>query len=126
MADKPASLSAEERQAFLDNISDEDLAKIQQVTGASENQVLVDDYWLALAEFGKHFGWQAYLDAKNDKIGADEMMTLIAAARKLDHLTLYNNARASFIGSGSAASKKPSDTFKRLTTAILKHIKADV
>jgi hypothetical protein len=118
--------TAEERQAFLDNISEDDLAKIQQVTGASDNQVLVDDEWLAIAEFGKHFGYPAIEAVLNDKITTDKMMTLIAAARKLDHLTLYNNARASFIGSGSAGSKKPSETFIRLTQAILKHIKADV
>jgi hypothetical protein len=125
--EQPNSIS--ERQAAFDNISDEDLAKIQKVTGSGDS-VKVDEEWLILAEFAKHFGWEAYKDVRKDFVEVDvissgEMMTLIAAARKLDHLALYNQARAAFIGTGAAQSKKPSETFKRVTDGIIKHTKAD-
>lgn len=120
--------TAAERQAALDNISEEDLAKIQSIT--NKNTIKVDDEWLILAEFAKHFGWAAYKDVRKDFVQTDtissgEMMSLIAAARKLDLLSMYNDSRASFIGAISAASKKPSETFKRLTDKIIKNTKAD-
>lgn len=127
---KPASKSAKERQAFLDNIPDEDLAKIQRLTTADERLIGVDEEWLLLAEFAKHFGWEAYKDVrqeyiKTERISMEEMMTLIAAARKIDQTTLYNNARASFIGALATRAKKPGDAFKSLTKNIIKSMKAD-
>lgn len=125
MDNKPRKPTPEERQAALNNISDEDLAKIQKLTSAEQKAVKVDDEWLILAEFGKHYGWQAYLAAKNNEISTEEMMTLIAAARKLDYLDLYMNARAVFIGAGSVQAKKPSDAFVQLTRDLIKETKAD-
>jgi len=121
-----AKQTVEERQAMLDVLTDEDIASVYQNVGTGQSAIQVDDEWLILAEFAKHFGWQAYKDARNDKVKTDEMMTLIAAARKLDHLTLYNNARAVFIGSGAAQAKKPSESFKKMTEKIVSAIQADV
>lgn len=109
----------------FDDISPESIANIEKLKGLQENTIKVDEEWLILAEFAKHYGWQAYKDARDDKVKTDEMMTLIMAARKLDYISLYNSARASFIGAGSANSKKPSDTFNSLTRNIITEAKAD-
>lgn len=109
----------------FDDIDEKSLAKIDALKGSEDSKIKVDEEWLMLAEFAKHFGWEAYKDAKADMVQTDEMMILIAAARKLDHLTLYNNARAAFIGAGSAQSKKPSNAFNTMTRDIIKQIKAD-
>jgi hypothetical protein len=116
---------------LLDELSPEDLEKISQpsTSGASP----VDQEWLLLAEFGLKFGWQAYLDAKNDavdengnlKVTGAEMLTLIEASRRLEARGLYDQTTASFIGSVSAQSKKPGQTFKSLTKDIIKQTKAD-
>lgn len=115
-------MTNEDRQAALDNISVEDLAKIEAKVGKS---VKVDIEDLLLAEFGMKFGWEAYKDARDDKIKSNEMITLLTASRKIDALNLYNNAQAAFIGAGSAQSKKPSQTFDSMTKKIAKRTEAD-
>ena len=108
---------------LLEELTPDELEKINQPStrGAS----LVDQEWLLLAEFGLKFGWQAYLDAKEDLIGGAEMLTLIEASRRLEARELYDIATASFIGAISAQSKKPSQTFKSLTKDIINQTKAD-
>lgn len=113
------------RQEALNNISPEDLEKIKAHQASTKGAFKVDQEWLLLAEFGMKFGWQAYLDAKSDRITAAEMLTLVEASRKLEWATVYNNSRASLIGAGSAQSKKPSKTFESLTRDIIKHTKVD-
>ena len=114
--------TAQERQAALDNISAEDLAKIQRKT---EKGVKVEIEDLLLAEFALKFGWQAYKEARDDMIKSNEMMTLLAASRKLDALRLYNDAQAAFIGAGSAQSKSPSKTFNSMTSKLERMAEAD-
>lgn len=108
---------------LLDELSPEDLEKINQPS--TKGAQPVDQEWLLLAEFGLKFGWQAYLDAKEDVISGAEMLTLIEASRRLEARELYDMATASFIGAMSAQSKKPGQTFKSLTKDIIKQTKAD-
>ena len=115
-------MTPEERQAAIDNISAEDLAKIQKVQG-KKIKVYPED--LLEAEFVRAFGWASYWDIQNDKITSEKMARMIAANRKLELKELYLNAQASFIGAGSARSKKPSQTFKSMTQKLLKEIEAD-
>jgi hypothetical protein len=128
---KPADAKA--RQEALDSISAEDLEKIKAHQASTKGSFPVDQEWLLLAEFGMKFGWQAYLDAKNDSrdengnliVSGVEMLTLIEASRKIEWAKVYNDARSSLIGTGSAQSKKPAQTFKSLTADIIKQTKVD-
>lgn len=106
-------------------LSPEDRAKLQRAKQVNTSGIKVDHEWLLLAEFAKVFGWQAYLDAKNDKIQLKEMMTLLAANRKLEAMDTLKHAQTSFIGSVAARTKNPSKTFKSLTKNITKDTKAD-
>lgn len=118
-------MDAQSRQAALDNIPAEDLAKIQAYQAKTSGAYKVDDEWLILAEFAKAYGWQAYLDVRADKISLAEMMTLIEAHRKLKYLDTFMDAKAAFIGAGSVRTKSPSKTFDSLTKDIIKRAEAD-
>lgn len=111
-------------QNLLDLATPEELEKIQ-AHQSSTGSVPVDDYWMLLAEFGKAYGWEAYKDARDDKITLEEMMTLIEASRKLEHLQQYKDTLAVFYGSGSVQSKSPGTTFDKLTRQFIKQAKAD-
>jgi hypothetical protein len=115
-------MSPEERQAALDNISPEDLQKIRKKT---EKGVKVEIEDLLEAEFALKFGWQAYKDMKDDLVSSKTMMKLIVASRKLESLAHYNDARSTFIGAASANSKRPSQTFTKITKDLLKNARAD-
>lgn len=115
-------LSAEERQAALDNISSEDLKKVQRYATAGL-KVYSED--MLLAELGMKFGWEAYKAARDDEIDAKEMMTMIISSRKIEALEQLRMAQAVYIGAGSAQSKKPSQTFKSMTTKLEKQTEAD-
>jgi hypothetical protein len=108
---------------LLDSASAEDLAKIEEHQASTDGAYPVDNEWLLLAEFAKAYGWQAYLDARDDKIGMPEMLTLVEANRKLQSLELYRASLASLIGSGSAQAKKPSSAFKSMTKDMIKQAK---
>lgn len=110
---------------LFDDLSEEDLAKIDALKEASTNKVSVDQEWMLLAEFAKTFGWEAYKDAKNDVISSGEMMTLILAARKLKNIDTYNAAYAALVGAGASKSKSPSSAFRKMTRVILNNAKAD-
>lgn len=116
-------MSPQERQKALDSITPEELDKIKGHQAKTDGAYPVDNEWLLLAEFAMTFGWEAYLTAKQDRITMPEMLTLIEASRKIKAVSFYQNAQASFIGAGSAQSKKPGDTFKRLTKDIVKQTK---
>lgn len=116
-------MTPQERQQALNEISAEDLAKIKAHQASTEGAYPVDNEWLLLAEFGKAYGWEAYKDARDDRIGAPEMLTLIEANRKLEAIHLYQSAYASFTGAASAKSKKPAVAFKSLTKDIIKQTK---
>jgi hypothetical protein len=108
------------RQQALDNITAEELDKIKAHQADTNGALPVDNEWMILAEFAKAFGWQAYLDARDDKIDLAEMLTLVEANRKLEAGNHYRMAEAVLIGAGSAQSKKPAATFKSLVKDIIK------
>lgn len=119
-------MDAQSRQAALDNISPEDLEKVREHQAKTKGAYPVDDEWLLIAEFCKAYGgWEAYLAVKGDLISTEEMMTLIEANRKLEYSQMFRDAQASFIGAGSAQTKKPSATFKSLVKDIIRLTKAD-
>lgn len=116
--------SAKARQEALDNLSAKDLAKVEAHRASTEGAYTVDQEWLLFAEFAREYGWQAYLDAKSDKIGAPEMLTLVEASRKLRARDMFENAQTSFIGSASGqGGKKAMSIFKSMTKAILNRTK---
>lgn len=104
------------------NLSADDQKKLAQFNNSS---IKVSEEWMLLAEFGRAYGWEAYKAARNDEISLDELMVMVEANRRLEYLEQYRMAEASFAGSGSAQSRKPSTTFKSLTKGILKKTKAD-
>lgn len=110
---------------LLDDISAEDLAKIEAHQAETKGAMPVDVEWLLLAEFAKAYGWEAYMAAKNDEISAAEMLTLIEANRKLEARRMFEDAQTAFVGAASAQTKKPTNTFKQLTKDIIKRTKAD-
>jgi len=122
------------KQLSLKEISDQELEKVERAKASTEGHLKIDNEWLLLTEFALKFGWQAYLDAKNDIrdnngnliVDLTEMLTLLEASRKLDSLEFYRKAQASFIGAGSAKTRRPGNTFKQLTSKILKSAKADM
>lgn len=101
------------------------MQKIKAHQSGSDSIYPVDASWLALAEFAQAFGWQAYIDARDNKISYTEMHTLLEAKCKLDALKQYQMAEAMLIGAGSVNTKRPHSTFKRLTKHIIKRIKID-
>ena len=113
------------RQQALSDISVEDLAKVKAHQAKTTSAIKVDDYWLLLAEFGMAFGWQAYKDAVEDKIDAPTMMTLVEASRRIKASERLHQAEASFIGSASAQTKSPSQTFTKLTKRLSNMTKVD-
>lgn len=119
-------MSKKQKKNPLETLSKADLDKIAKLKASTEGHYKVDNEWLLLTEFALKFGWDAYRDAKEDRILLSEMLTLLEASRRLDNYEFYKAAQASFIGAGSARSKKPSNTFKQLTRKILKGMKADV
>lgn len=83
------------------------------------------------AEFLMKFGFEGYwaLHPEKDKskgINLNEMMRLLAASRKVDYKSLYDNAQASFIAMASSQAKNPGQTFQKVTRTITKSMKADI
>lgn len=115
-------MTPQERQAALDSVSVEDLAKVQskKLKGVS-----IDSEDLLEAEFATKFGWLAYRDYKQDNVSTKEMMKLIVASRKLDALKQYRMALAVFIGSGAAQSSSPGPTFESLSRKLAQSAEAD-
>jgi len=115
------------------DVTDEEYEKVERAKASTAGHMQVDNEWLLLTEFAERFGWQAYLDAKNDArdengnliVTSQEMLTLLEASRRLDNYRLYRMAQASFIGAGSSRAKKPSSTFKQLTNKLIKGMRAD-
>jgi hypothetical protein len=106
-------------------ISPEDLAKIQE-RKANDEKLKVDPEWLALAEFGYYYGWDAIQAVLSNEIDGETLVMLLQGARKLEARRFYDNAKASFIGGASANSKKPSQTFTKAVKGIEKSMKADI
>lgn len=106
-------------------ISAEDLAKVQRAR-ARGDKTKVNAPWLYLAEFGYYYGWQGIEAIRNNEITKAEADKLLSGARKVWSMKVYDYATANLIGSASANSKKPSQTFKKLTQDLIKNTKADV
>lgn len=106
----------------------EELAKVRRLKGESEGtKVPYEDVFEA--EFLCKFGFEAYWAIHPEKdrsrgIGLAEMTRLMKASRAVDAKDLYSASQASFIGSVSAQTKKPSNTFKTATKGIIKQMKA--
>ena len=105
---------------LANEISVEDLDKIQDYQSQTTGSMPVDREWMILAEWLHIAGYQAYLDAKADKIPLAEVMTLIEATRKLEWANHYRNTEAAFIGAASAQAKKPTSVFKKMTNGMLR------
>jgi hypothetical protein len=105
-------------------ISEEDMAKVMRARQRHE-KTKVNDSWLFLAEFGYYFGWDGIQAIRTDSICIEEAEALLIGARKVWNGKVYDQASASFIGSVSAQSKRPAQTFKKITTGLLKSTKAD-
>lgn len=118
-------MDSQTRQQALDNITPEDLEKVKAHQAKTQSAYKVDDYWLIAAEFARAFGWSAYKDFRQDKIGLEEMMTLIEANRRLDAREAFIQAQSAFMGAVSSQSKKPSQTFTKLSKGLLKQAKVD-
>ena len=115
-----AEMDKQSRQAALNNLSKEDLEKVERFQ-QKNSSTPIDKEWMILAEFAMTFGWDAYKDA--DNITLSEMMSLLEASRKVQALRHYESAQAAFIGAASARSKKPTTAFKKATKNILNRIK---
>ena len=113
-------MDQQSRQQALDDITPEELERVKAHQAKTQSAFKVDDYWLIATEFAKVFGWLAYKDFKEDKIELEEMMTLIEANRRLEAREAFVQAQSVFIGILSANSKKPSQTFSKLTKGLLK------
>lgn len=110
---------------LLDEVSPEDLEKVKAHKASTAGSMPVDTEWMIATEWLKLAGWQGYLAYKNDEITLAEMLTLIEANRRLEYRKMFDASQTSFIGSISSQSKKPANTFKALTKAIIKRTKAD-
>lgn len=118
-------MTPEQRQQTLNNVSAEDLEKIKAHKAATKGSMPVDMFWLVAAEFARAFGWEAYMAFKNDEIDLAEMLTMVEANRRLEAARMFENTQAAFVGAVSAQSKKPGNTFKRLTKELIRKTKVD-
>lgn len=115
-------MDKQSRQQALNEISADDLAKIKAHQASTSGAYPVDKEWLLLAEFAKAYGWQAYQDARQDKIMMTEMLTLIEASRKLEYIAQFRIAEAVLAGAATAQTGK-SQTFKSLTKEMINKMK---
>lgn len=105
---------------YLD-IKPEDLEKITRKR-SKEEKIRVEPEHLFVAEFGKHYGWGGVNAVLNNEIDGDTASWLLQAARKVDARYSYDNAKSVLIGSASAQSKKPSQTFKKAMSDTVKEM----
>ena len=117
----------------LDGILPKDFVESRKRDNEPENDsaITIYDEDIFEAEFLMKFGFESYwaLHPELDRskgIRLPEMMRLLAASRKIDFKQLYDNAQATFIASASAQSKNPGQTFSKVTSKIIKGMKADI
>ena len=115
-------MTPEERQAALDNISPEDLEKIQR---KNKKRIKVTSEDMLIAELAMLYGWGAYRDVKDNKISLKEMLIMIEAGRRLEKLESYDALYASYVGSLLPQTKNPNSNFDRIANKILKQAEAD-
>lgn len=73
----------------LQELLERDALKIKELSKSREKSK-IEPEWVLLAEFGLFFGWQAVVDARNDKISFQEMNKLLSAARRIESTNRYN------------------------------------
>lgn len=105
---------------YLD-IKPEDLERINRKR-SDEEKLKIEPEHLFIAEFGKHYGWGGVSAILNNEITGDTASWLLQAARKVDARYSYDSAKAVLIGSASAQSKKPSQTFKKAMVDTVKEM----
>lgn len=110
---------------LLDEVSAEDLAKVEAHKASTEGAMPVDLEWMIVAEWLRLAGWDGYMAFKQDEITLAEVLTIIEANRKIEARKTFEDMQSSFVGAISAQTKKPTSTFKSLTKNIIKQTKVD-
>lgn len=105
---------------YLD-IKPEDLEKISRRRSEDE-KLKIEPEHLFIAEFGKHYGWAGVIAILDNEIDGHTASWLLQAARKVDARYSYDRAKSVLIGSASAQSKKPSQTFKKAMSDTVKEM----
>lgn len=113
-----------EKPKYLE-LTPDDLEKVNK-NRAKHESIRIDSEQMFIAEFGKHYGWGGVQAILSNEIDGETAVWLLQGARKFNYSTLYDNARAAFIGSVTSQSKKPSTQFKRVTRDLIKAMEADV
>jgi len=114
----------------LDNILPKEFVDKKKQELENGKRYIVEPEDIIEAEFLMKFGWSAYWDLHPEKnrtlgITGNEMTRLLMAGRKIDAQKMYRDAQTAFIGSASAQSKKPSQTFNSATRKIVKNAEPD-
>ncbi len=78
-----------------------------------------------IAEFGMMYGWDAIQAVLDNKITGETFTWLLEAGRKVEKKSIYNQAKASFMGSVAAGAKKPGDAFNKITSKLVSSMRAD-
>lgn len=97
----------------------EDLKRIEEKQSIKEANK-IDDEWVALAEFGFMFGWEAIKDIDRNVISKSAFMMLLRAGRKVMAIRRFDNTESMFLANVSSQSKESVKTFKKLTDKMLK------
>lgn len=112
-------MTPEQRQASLEDISPEDLAKIEATKGNIQSSIISRE-WAIISEFGVHFGWQAIVDvylSGDDIITHNQAMLLVLGARKLQAQRTYDMAVAN-------AASQPGAKFEKLMKPYIKEMES--
>lgn len=107
--------------ARLTKLSPEKLSELRNLRGGvkTADDIAVTPEMYFLAEFGYYFGWPGVLSLENDEIGLDKAQQLLAAARKVWYLKLYEQSLGNFYAS------KDSKTFDKGIKAFVKKMKVN-
>lgn len=108
-------------------VSQEELDRIAEYRKKQEGSaVKIDPEQLFIAEFGKHYGWAGVMAILNNEIDGSTATWLMQGARKVEAGQLFNDAKATMLGTVSANSKNPVVTFNKVTKNIREESKADI
>jgi hypothetical protein len=100
-------------------ITKEELEKVQRLK--ERHQVAsIDPEWYFIGQFGMYYGFEGVMAILDNKISMEVANKLMLVAQKIDYKRQYNDMQAVFVGSGSVSSKKPAQTFKKLTKDLLR------
>lgn len=71
------------------------------------------------------YGWEAIMAVLDNKIDGDTFVWLLEAGRRMEKQETYNRTKASFLGTLAANAKSPSNAFQKITSKLIKNMKAD-